>query len=94
MISERIRRHLHLPGHSVDVENSGRRISETVTGFNKDRCESDDLCVLDIYPIACPKSSIRSSTSSMPTLKRISPSERPFFNRSSRGIDAWVIVAG
>ncbi len=46
------------------------------------------------YPIACFKSSIKSSASSIPTLNRMRESVKPFFKRSSRGIDAWVIVAG
>jgi hypothetical protein len=46
------------------------------------------------YPIAFAKSSIKSSASSMPTLKRIKPSTKPFFKRSSRGMLACVMLAG
>ena len=41
-----------------------------------------------------PKSPTKSSTSSTPTLRRISESVRPTFRRSSRGMLAWVILEG
>lgn len=40
------------------------------------------------YPIACFKSSIKSSASSIPTLSLMSESESPFLILSSRGIEA------
>src|ERR1700733_9627939 len=46
------------------------------------------------YAKACFKSSIKSSASSMPTLKRINESTTPVFSRSSLGIDACVMLAG
>ncbi len=45
-------------------------------------------------PIACSKSAIKSSASSIPTLKRISPSVSPFLILSSRGILACVMLEG
>src|SRR5262249_38349152 len=40
------------------------------------------------------RSSRRSSTCSIPTDKRISPSSSPAFLRSSLGMEAWVMTAG
>jgi len=51
-------------------------------------------CCQGYQPMALSRSSIRSSTSSIPTLRRISPSDNPFLMRSSRGMDACVMVAG
>ena len=50
--------------------------------------------LVEDYPIAFCRSSIKSSASSIPTLSRISESDNPFLILSSRGIDACVIVAG
>src|SRR3990170_9148350 len=47
-----------------------------------------------IYPIACSRSEIRSSASSIPTLNLINESASPFFILSSLGMDACVIDAG
>ena len=43
---------------------------------------------------ACSRSAIRSSTCSMPTERRTSPSPIPSAWRRSGGIDAWVMIAG
>lgn len=47
-----------------------------------------------VYSVACAKSSIKSSTSSIPTLNLINESLNPFFILSSRGMDACVMDAG
>ena len=46
------------------------------------------------HPMACFRSSMRSVTSSIPTLSLIRESVRPFFIRSSLGMEAWVMDAG
>ena len=46
------------------------------------------------YDKASVKSEIKSSTASIPTLKRIKESTTPVFSRSSFGIEACVMVAG
>ena len=46
------------------------------------------------YPMAWARSSIRSSASSMPTLRRMSESLRPDLRRCSAGMLACVMVAG
>ncbi len=60
----------------------------------RDDDSSNAADIIKFYPIAIFKSSIRSSASSIPTLRRINESDRPFLILSSLGIEACVIDAG
>src|ERR1700740_2869059 len=54
----------------------------------------DAICDGGGHAMACFRFSIRSSTSSMPTLRRIRESSSPLRRRSSRAMEAWVMLAG
>jgi hypothetical protein len=77
---------------SIRLSNTRNRIPRL--GFTNIMPELEIDVYSRFYPIAFFRSSIRSSASSTPTLKRIKESCNPFFILSSLGIEACVIEAG